>query len=250
MNTKSKWNLDAPMVIAHRGASLHAPENTMAAFLLAVQYGAEGIELDVQMTADGHVVVCHDRTLDRTTTGNGPVSAHTLKEILRLDAGSYFAPDFAGERVPTLREVFQNIADHMLINIELKTIIRSWNALSEKVVSLVRELKTVRRVLVSSFSPMALRHVRSLAPEIPVGLILAPTEPKWLRILFSRMVSYDTLHPNRNLVDQEMIQRQQKDGKRVVVWTLNEPAQIEKFVGFGVDGLVTDAPDVARRVIG
>jgi glycerophosphoryl diester phosphodiesterase len=218
--------------------------------LLAVQHGADGVELDVQMTADGHVVVCHDRTLDRTTTGTGPVSAHTLKEILRLDAGSYFVPDFAGERVPTLREVFQNIADHMLINIELKTIIRSSIALSEAVVSLVRELKNVRRVFVSSFSPMALRHVRSIAPEIPVGLILAPTEPKWLRILFSRMVSYDTLYPHRNLVDEEMIQRQHTEGNRVVVWTLNEPAQIEKFVGFGVDGLVTDTPEAARRVIG
>lgn len=243
------WNLDAPMVIAHRGASLHAPENTMAAFLLALQHGADGIELDVQITADGHVVVCHDRTLDRTTTGTGPVSTHTLKEILDLDAGSYFAPDFAGERVPTLREVLQNIADHVLINIELKTIIRSWHTLSEAVVSMIRELNSVRRVVVSSFNPMALRRVRCIAPEIPVGLIIAPMQPKWLRILFSRMVSYDILHPNRGLIDEEMIQRQQRDGNRVVVWTLNEPAEIEKFVRFGVDGLITDTPEVARQVI-
>lgn len=250
MNTKFTWSIvDAPMVIAHRGASLRAPENTLSAFLLAAQLGADAVELDVQLTADGYVVVCHDRTLDRTTTGSGLVSAHSLKEISHLDAGSYFASDFVGERVPTLEEVFQIIADGMLIVIEMKSIAKPWNALSEAVVSLIREYKLERRVVVSAFNPMALRHVRRIAPEIPVGLIVAPAEPKWLRILFSRLVRFDIIYPHVSLVSREMIRRQHHNGSRVMIWTLNEAEQIEKFVRFGVDGVITDAPEVTRKVI-
>ena len=242
--------VDAPMVMAHRGASLRAPENTLAAFLLAAQLGADAIELDVRLTADRYVVVCHDRTLDRTTTGSGLVSAHSLKEISHLDAGSYFAAEFVGERVPTLEEVFQKISDRMLINIEMKSIVKAWNALPEAVVSLIREYKLEKRVVVSAFNPMALRHVRRIAPEIPVGLIVAPAEPKWLRILFSRLVHYDTIHSHVSLVNREMIRRHQHNGSRVLIWTLNEAEQIEKFVRLGVDGVITDEPELARKVIG
>src|SRR5512135_2653183 len=108
-----------PLVLAHRGASLHAPENTLAAFTLAADQGADGIELDVKLTRDGSIVVMHDATVDRTTTGHGRVSDLTLSEIKALDAGSNFEPQFAQERVPLLEEVFAAVAGRLMINIEL-----------------------------------------------------------------------------------------------------------------------------------
>ena len=108
-----------PLLIAHRGASAHAPENTLAAFELAIHLGAPAVELDVKLTGDHQVVVLHDQTLDRTTDGKGPLAAHTLEAVKQLDAGSYFSPEFRGEHVPTLAEVFEAIGKAALINVEL-----------------------------------------------------------------------------------------------------------------------------------
>ncbi|MFN2146831.1 MAG: glycerophosphodiester phosphodiesterase, partial [Anaerolineales bacterium] len=118
MNSLS-WTSQAPLVIAHRGASAFAPENTLSAFTLAVKQGADAIELDAKLTADGRVVVYHDLTLDRTTSGKGKLAEKSLAELKRLDAGSFMGQEFRGERIPTLDEVFETVGDTLLINVEL-----------------------------------------------------------------------------------------------------------------------------------
>ena len=151
-------------MIAHRGASLIAPENTLLAFRLAAELGADAIELDVKLTADGHAVIHHDRTLDRTTDGSGPLSAKTLEELQRLDAGSHLDLKFSGESIPTLRQVFHEIGDRLLMNIELTNYARPFNGLPEVVSRMIFEFDLMGRVLISSFNPIALIKMRRFAP--------------------------------------------------------------------------------------
>ena len=120
MPDRRNWDSSAPLVIAHRGASMYAPENTLAAFELAIEMGADAIELDTMLTADGIPIVIHDHSLDRTTDGIGSVSSKTVAELKLLDAGSAFDIRFAGERIPTLEEVFSAVGKKIMINVELK----------------------------------------------------------------------------------------------------------------------------------
>lgn len=141
-----------PLIIAHRGASALAPENTLAAFALALKQGADGIELDVMLTRDKELAVIHDASVDRTTNGNGLVAEMTLADLRKLDAGSKFSPDFAGEPIPTLRQVLELTGSRILVNIELKNYAHPLDALTECVIRLVQELGLSQSVLLSSFN--------------------------------------------------------------------------------------------------
>lgn len=249
MIQRSAWSLNAPLVIAHRGASLVAPENTIPAFRLAAELGADAIEFDAKLTADGHVVIHHDRTLNRTTNGSGPLSARTLEELQRLDAGSHLNQKFAGVSIPTLKQVFQEFGDQLLMNIELTNYARPFNSLPENVSQMITEFDLIDQVLISSFNPIALMKMRRLAPEIPLGLLVMDSEPTWL-ISFSRLITpYHAFHPSFPMVDDQLVQREHKLGYHVNVWTVNEPDQIRELVSIGVDGVITDAPDTARELV-
>lgn len=249
MTQRSTWSSNAPLVIAHRGASLIAPENTLLAFHLAAELGADAIEFDVKLTADGHAVIHHDRTLDRTTDGSGPLSAKTLEELQRLDAGSHLDRKFAGECIPTLRQVFQEIGDRLLMNIELTNYSRPFNQLPEVVSRMIFEFDLMGRVLISSFNPIALIKMRRLAPEIPLGLLVMDTEPFWLIVFFRLLTPYQAYHPCFPMVDKQLIQREHHLGHRVNVWTVNEEDQIRELVSMGIDGVITDVPDIAHEVV-
>lgn len=249
MMLRSAWSLNAPLVIAHRGASFVAPENTLLAFRLAAELGADAIEIDAKLTADGHAVIHHDRTLDRTTDGSGPLSAITLEELQRLDAGSHLDRKFAGECIPTLRQVFQEIGDRLLMNIELTNYARPFNQLPEVVSRMIFEFDLMGRVLISSFNPIALIKMRRFAPEIPLGLLVMDTEPVWLISFFRFVTPYQAYHPSFPMVDIQLVQREHHLGHQVNVWTVNEKDQIRELVGMGVDGVITDVPDIAREVV-
>ena len=152
-------------VIAHRGFSGAAPENTLAAVRAAIEVGADMVEIDVTLTSDGHIVVIHDETLDRTTTGSGRVSDFTLAELQRLDAGGWFAPRFAGERIPTLDQVLDEIEGRILLNVEIKSEAVERGVVT-KVASAIRKRGMMEHVVVSSFSPTALQQMHFEAPEI------------------------------------------------------------------------------------
>lgn len=250
MRSSSAWFSDAPLVIAHRGASSIAPENTLAAFNLAVELGADAIELDAKLTSDGCVVVHHDQTLERTTDGNGRLSERTVDGLKQLDAGSHFNPSFAGERIPTLEEVFEGIGGRILINVELTNYASPIDDLPDAVVNLVGKYRLEDRVLLSSFNPFALRKSKKLAPSLPLALLTMPKEPKLVRLMKDWMTDCTFLHPHKDLVKGNIITRLQRMGRKVNVWTVNEPALILSLVEQSVDGVITDDPALACKVVG
>ena len=156
-------------MIAHRGASAYAPENTLAAFQLALRQGADGVELDVQLSADGEVVVCHDGSVDRTTDGHGLVAELSLAQLKQLDAGAWFGQAFRGERIPTLAEVFESLPGG-IIDVELKPGALS-SALPNKVAALITRFNLSERVIVTSFLPHYLSRIHQLLPKQAIGLL-------------------------------------------------------------------------------
>ena len=242
------WICDAPLIIAHRGASAYAPENTLSAFRLAEQLGADGIELDARLTGDRRVVVHHDRTLDRTTSGTGRLSDHSLEEIRRLDAGSSFEARFAGERILTLEEALEAMAGRVLINVHLVNHDTPGDSLPEAAVAIVQRMGLQPRVLLSSFNPRTLRRVRRLASGIPTGLLVTPVTGRLKRRIVRRITPHWAYHPGDPLVTPDLIQAEHLRGRRVVAWTVDVPSRIRQLFAWGIDGVITDVPDVARRV--
>jgi glycerophosphoryl diester phosphodiesterase len=241
---------DRPLIIAHRGASAVAPQNTLAAFRKAMELGADGVELDAQLSADGVVVVIHDFTVDKTTDGTGDVATKTLAELEALDAGARFAPQFAGERIPTLAQVFETLEGKLLVNVELKDFNPRRSALAALVVEVVRKHAMERRVLSSSFNPFALRAVKRLAPEIPAGLLYAPHLAVYLRRAWlAPFVPHEARHPQSSMVTAQTMKWYRTRGLRVNAWTVDEPAEMRRLIALGVDGIITNKPDVLCRIV-
>ena len=158
--------LPTPVLLAHRGASARAPENTMIAFNLAVSQGAPAIELDVQLSADDKVVVFHDCTASRTTDGSGKISQHTLDYIKSLHAGAAFGTAFPDAKVPTLDEVFNELDQNVYLNIELKNLSSPFDSLPNKVAKIIQNHQAKNRVLISSFNPIALTRMLRHLPSV------------------------------------------------------------------------------------
>lgn len=240
-----------PLVLAHRGASHDAPENTLPAFELARQMGADGVELDTSLTRDGVPVVIHDLTLDTTTDGHGPVNEYTLDMIRHLDAGSSFDSAFKGTRVPTLDEVFEALGKDMFVNVELKS--TSWNGdgLEAAALAVIRKHNAAGRVVVSSFNPMTLRRFHKLAPDVPIGYLYADGEPLPLRygwLMFG--VPHEARHPHHKIIDAAFMRWAQGNRYRVHTWTVDDPARMVELRELGVDAIITNRPDVALQALG
>lgn len=239
------------LVFAHRGACRVAPENTLPAFEAAVRLGADGVELDVQYSSDGHLMVFHNPTLDKTTDGKGRLTAHTLAELRALDAGRWFDAKYAGTRIPVLDEVLTLLKGKLLVNIELKALSAATVRMGDDVVRAVRAHGMADQVVLSSFNPMALRYAKRTAPEIEAGLLLAPDLPGWTRwgptLRHSRA---DGLHPELVMVDESYMARARRLGMPVRVWTVNEEADMRRMMALGVDAIITDVPDRLAALIG
>jgi glycerophosphoryl diester phosphodiesterase len=245
-----RYYRDRPLNFAHRGASYDAPANTLAAFLLAAEMGADGVELDVHLSKDGEVVVIHDFSLESTTDGQGQVRDHALTELRELDAGSWFDPAFAGQRIPTLQEVVDAVGHRLLINIEIKTNKLRDDALTAEVVRLVEDNNLSDRVIVSSFSPLALRSVRQANPTIPIGQLYDPEQSLVLRKAWLRhFIRPDALHPHCSVVDAKYVRWAREKGYRVHVWTADDPGEMRQLVADGVDLIITNRPDLLRKVL-
>jgi glycerophosphoryl diester phosphodiesterase len=242
--------LPRPVIFAHRGASSYAPENTLAAFRLAVEHGAPAIELDVKLSADGQVVVIHDQTVDRTTNGHGDIRSLTLAALCELDAGSYFAPQFAGEKIPLLSEVFETVGHQVLVNIELTNYASTGDQLVEHVAELVTRHGMVERVLFSSFTPYSLIRMRRLMPETPSDLLALEGRAGALsRSFVGRWITPDIIHPYKDDVTPAFVARQKRVNRRIHVWTVNEPHEMRRLFELGVDGIFTDDPRLALQLI-
>lgn len=249
----SDWLIprDKPLNVAHRGAMASAPQNTLAAFRRAVELGADGVELDVHLSKDGVVVVIHDFLVDRTTDGIGRVAEKTLPELEALDAGSKFSPQFAGERIPTLAEVFDVLGGRLLVNVELKAPDRSRDtSLLMPVLEVVRQHGMDKRVLFSSFNPHVLRAMKQLAPDIPIGLLYAPASPIYARHAWlDPFEPHEARNPHFSMLTGPIISWYHSRGLRVNTWTVNEPAEMRRLVEAGVDGIITNKPDVLKDVM-
>ena len=251
--TTSDWlsPRDRPLNIGHRGASAVAPQNTLAAFRRAVELGADGVELDVQLSADGAVVVIHDFTVDKTTDGTGRVADKTLAELKSLDAGGKFSPQFAGERIPTLAEVFEATDGKLLVNVELKAPDKSWNtALVAPVLDIVRRHGMQARVLFSSFNRHVLRAMKQLAPDIPAGLLYEPSSLAHARRAWlDPFVPHEARHPHYSMLTGPIVGWCHAHGLRVNTWTVDDPAEMRRHIAAGVDSIITNKPDVLKGVL-
>ena len=242
--------LPQPTIFAHRGSSAYAPENTLAAFELAVHQGAHAIELDAKLSSDGHVVVIHDATVDRTTDGSGKVAEHSLTSLKALDAGCKYDDAFCGEKIPTLYDVFESVGGQIFVNVELTNYTSPRDQLPEKVAQIVASHKMEDRVLFSSFNPIALRRIRKILPDCPIGLLAFPgIAGSWARSSLGRWVPYNALHPETRDTNQNIIDHMQSRGYRVHTYTVNHPESMEKLFEWGINGIFTDDPPLALRVL-
>jgi glycerophosphoryl diester phosphodiesterase len=248
---KAKMMFKKPMIIAHRGYSARYPENTQAAFSAAVDAGADMIEMDVAFTRDREVVVIHDDTVDRTTSGTGRVRDLTLREMKELDAGSWFDGRVSGERTLTLEETILRFSREILLNIEIKRsgkIPFLFDRLETRVVEIIQEAGARHRVLISSFSPRILTHVKSLDPGLPLALVSRSAADRRALSFCTRLGAL-SWHPSHRKITQERVSAFTSVGVHVFPYTVNTPAEMEKVCAMGATGIITDDPALAFQVL-
>jgi glycerophosphoryl diester phosphodiesterase len=231
-----------PLVIAHRGASGHLPENTLPAYELAVEQGADMIEIDLHRTRDGATVVAHDEDL-RGLGGTGEIAAATLAELRALDAGG-------GERVPTLEEVLDRFGERIAFNLELKRgSAASYVRLEQAAVDAVRERGLLERTLFSSFFDPVLERLRALAPEARLARLFSPRDPE-RPLERARAIGAEAINPWRGLVKPELIEAAHAAGLAVYPFTVDDEREMQRLLELGVDGIFTNYPDRLRALLG
>ncbi len=187
------------LVLGHRGAKAYAPMNTIPSFELALEQGADGVELDTHLTKDRHLIVLHDFTVDHTTNGHGYARDMTLAEIKALDAGSYFEAKFAGTRIPTLDEVFEAIGQRTFINVEIKSETVDTDGVEQAVADCILRHDMSKRVIVSSFNPLALQRFRSILPAVPIGYLYSPDWTFYAQVMDT--LPHEARHPLHSMID-------------------------------------------------
>ena len=235
--------------IAHRGASSTAPENTIAAFDQALEIGADGIEFDIHLSKDNVPVVIHDEEIDRTTTGSGLVKNFTLAELKKYDAGSWFAPEYSGQEIPTLDEIFTRYADSdLLLNLELKNEITPCPGIEEAVVQYIEQHNLQDRVLISSFNHDSLVECRRLNPAIRTGMIyILDIKEPWL---YARSLGCYSVHPLfYYLQTPEILSGFKEHNLPLYPWTVNDPEQMEVFAAAGIEAIITDYPQELKNIL-
>lgn len=244
-----------PLAIAHRGYSAKYPENTLQAFEAAASAGADMVEFDVRLTGDDHPVVIHDSTLDRSTDGSGRLREKSLKEVARLDAGSWFGPDFAGCRVPGLGEVLDALAGRCLLNIELKTEPEAFpaekSALACAALGMVRSRGLMTSALFSSFDPDLMRLVRRLEPEAMIGMLAADEQGHDAFPFLARELRASAVHPNVDFLEETMIEDAHGRGLLVLAWApgdKNDEEHMRRALELGADGFFANDPRVMRKI--
>ncbi len=226
------------LVIAHRGASSYAPENTIAAFDLALQMGARHLELDVHLTHDDYLVVIHDDTVDRTTNGTVPVASQTLVALQGLDAGAWFGEAFAGARIPPLAEVLTRYQGRAHLHIELKGLPTH---LPQRTVDLVQAHGMAQHVTFTSFQHAHLQTMRAYAPELPTGWLVG--EISDAVIAQAHTLECAQLCPRASQVTPALVQRLHAEGFRVRAWGVANDALMRQVVEAGADGMTVNFPD-------
>lgn len=276
-------------VIAHRGASAYAPENTLAAFALAKEMNADWFELDCTLSRDGHVVVIHDDTLDRTTNGKGPVRDRTLAELKQLDAGAWKDPKFAGERLPLLAEALDWAREHRIgVYIEIKNaqddsalmadiarmagerkrmtpdmkremgrMIEASGTrnleLTRKTIAIIRERRMARQAVIQSFSPIVCAIALREAPRIRVEMLALKDKDnpqRWPNYLkWRNWLDVAGFNSNLNSLDEDGVRQCRAEDRTVAIWTVDDPDEIRRIAGWDINRIITNQPDVCLQTL-
>ena len=237
-------------IYAHRGASgwdtKYAPENTMPAFEKAIEMGADGIELDVQLTKDGVIVICHDERIDRTSDGIGWLKDYTLKE-LREFSFSKTHPEYGDIKIPTLREFLEFMAPTGRgLNIELKTGVIYYDGLEEKTAAMVEEFGMNDSVIYSSFNHYSLKLLKHIIPKAHIGLLMGQN---FVDVPgYTTMMQAEAVHPYYQHIDKAYIDNCHDNGIKVNTWTIDSIVDLKRFCEYGVDIIITDCPDNGRKI--
>lgn len=234
-------------VWAHRGASAYAPENTLEAFLLAAEQGADGVELDVQLTKDGEMVVVHDEEIDRVSDGSGFVKYYTLAELKTLNFNKTH-PEYQDVKIPTLREVYEALKPTgMTINVELKTGIFWYKDLEKKVLELTKEMEMEDRVIYSSFNHYSIQQMKKIVPEAETAYLYSDVILNVAE--YAKNTKVDGLHPAVYHVKMaDFLKEYLGSNLNVRVWTVNEKADMKWLIDAGVTAIITNYPDMAVQI--
>ncbi len=238
-----------PLVIAHRGARLEAPENTIPAFERAMQIGADGIECDVMLTADKVPVISHDDRITKLSTTFHRVHDTKYRELRTIDLGSRFSDKFVGVTFPTLSDLLSLFRPtSMLLNIEIKLQAQYSNGVEKIVADTIHEFNMDDQVIISSFSPTILWRMKQYAPHLRRALL---TEPKAFFFLhmrfFAKVLDVWGIHPALSATDRRLVEVARRNNWQVMVWTLNTPSQFAQAIQLGVDGIITDDPPLLKQ---
>jgi glycerophosphoryl diester phosphodiesterase len=244
------------LIIAHRGAAGHAPENTLSAVRKAIEMHADAVEIDVRQTRDSQIVAMHDEDVDRTTNGKGDVRELTLRELKQFDAGTWFSENFKDERVPTLQEIIDVLDSTTKLIVELKEGAETSPDIEQRVVDIVEKNNLGQRVILKSFDREVLSRIRVYAPEIPLLYVYVFAIPL-LNLTVDQGISagdllkmdVEYLQPHKIFLTQSFISSAKEKGYKVIAWDVKTEANMKDIIALGVDGIETDYPDVLFSVI-
>ena len=242
-----------PLVLAHRGANKVAPQNTLPAFQKALDFKADGLETDVHFSKDGHIVICHNYTIDETSNGTGRVDEMTLSQLKGFDFGSYFSDEFKGISLPTLPELLDLTKSMKLINIEIKPPQKDCD-LVKKVVETIHQYNIVENSIVSCFDPECIRFVKEIDKNVKTGLLYEDDQLGHEIMTFGvakycKQLNADAAHPHRKLITHKEVIDLHNLGIAVNPWTVNKEEEIIRFTEWGCDALISDVPDYCLKVL-
>jgi glycerophosphoryl diester phosphodiesterase len=236
------------LILAHRGYAAEYPENTLLAFKEAEKAGADGLELDVQMTKDGELVVIHDEKVDRTTDGNGLVKDYNLNDLKKLDARFKFKTLPKREQIPTLNEVLEWLAGtRMVCNIELKNSIIPYDGMEEKVINMVRAFDLADRVIISSFNHYSIVKSYMLAPEIEIAPLLS--DGLYMPWIYAQSINARGFHPHWRAAPDQIVSASLESGIEVRPYTVNKETELERLFKKNCSAVITDDPLKAKRIM-
>lgn len=229
-------------IIAHRGSSGNAPENTAASMNMAVESGCDGIETDLQLTKDKKVVVFHDWNVNRTTDGTGNIKDLTFEELSKLDNGSWFDEKFKGERIIKLEELFDIVPEDITLNLELKSVGDDFRGLEEEVIKILNTKKRKNNIIISSFNHKVLENVRKLDKDIKLGILYEGYLLNLGKYIENLNLDIYSVHPSCNYINQELVDEVHDLGLKLYAWTVNDKETVVRLEEYGIDGVITNYP--------
>jgi glycerophosphoryl diester phosphodiesterase len=249
-------DVNHPIIIAHRGGAKLAPENTLSSFKNAIAIGVDMIEIDVHLSKDSEIIVIHDNTLDRTTNGTGEIKDLTLDEIKKYDAGSWFSENFENERVPTLAETLQTINGQCKLLIEIKDGDERYPGLEKKIVETVKEHNAEPWVVVQSFNKNSILRIKEMYPDLITYYLLGKGFNDFYAEVSDQISKgkrfekkFDGVAPNYKVLDKNKVDLLHKVGFGIFTYTVNKKEDMQKVIEFGVDGIITDSPDIVKNIL-